>query len=399
LTKMKKCTAIWPLLALLLSAMTACGPNDSNKTEAAVSDVMPNKEAREDSLEMAKALQAQALIALSVTPDMETQPIQANNMDDAADDPAIWVHPTTPEKSLILGSNKRGGIAVYNLEGKELAYYPVGNMNNVDVLSGVVLDGRKVDLAGGSNRSRQSIDLFVINPDSSTLSPIGVRPFLTDTTLMDDVYGFCFYRNEATGRNYLFVNAKNGRVEQHEIVALKGGNLDLKLVRTIPFETQVEGMVADFELGHLYVGEEGRGVWKLSAQPDGGNAKKLIAGTSESNNPNIRYDVEGLDLYYAAKGGYLIVSSQGNFSYAVYDRMGDNRYLLSFKIVPNKTIDGVEETDGLALSHHALGKNYPSGIMVVQDGFNTQNDETIPQNFKLINWEKIKQMLDNALKN
>lgn len=396
---MKRYATFVLIMALLVTAMAACGPKSSDKPKNSVSDVKPNKEAREDSLEMAKALQAQAFISLSVTPDVETQPIQANNMDDAADDPAIWVHPTTPEKSLIIGSNKRGGIAVYSLEGKELAYYPVGNMNNVDVLSGVVLDGRKVDLAGGTNRSRQSIDLFVIHPDSLSLSPIGVRPFLADPTLMDDVYGFCFYRNKATGRNYLFVNAKNGRVEQHEIVAVKGGNLDLKLVRIVQFDTQVEGMVADFELDHLYVGEEGRGVWKLSALPDGGPAKNLIAGTSESNNSNIRYDVEGLDIYYAPKGGYLIVSSQGNFSYAVYDRMGDNPYLLSFKIVSSKTVDGVEETDGLALTHQYLGKSYPAGMMVVQDGFNIQNEETIPQNFKLINWEKIKQILDKARKN
>ena len=44
---------------------------------------------------------------------------------DAADDPAIWVHPTDTSKSLILGTNKDVGVYVYGLDGSEKQRLPV----------------------------------------------------------------------------------------------------------------------------------------------------------------------------------------------------------------------------------------------------------------------------------
>src|SRR5690242_4294670 len=42
-------------------------------------------------------------------------------------------------------------------------------------------------------------------------------------------------------------------------------------------------------------------------------------------------DVEGLDVYYGRDGkGFLIVSSQGNFSYALFDREAPHAYLFFF---------------------------------------------------------------------
>jgi 3-phytase len=41
-------------------------------------------------------------------------------MGDAADDPAIWVHPVDPALSLVLGTDKKGGLNVFDLEGKRL---------------------------------------------------------------------------------------------------------------------------------------------------------------------------------------------------------------------------------------------------------------------------------------
>ena len=68
--------------------------------------------------------------------DVETYPVDALSEMDAADDPSIWIHPADPSKSLILGTNKKGGISVYNLRGEEIHYYRVGNANNVDVRYG-----------------------------------------------------------------------------------------------------------------------------------------------------------------------------------------------------------------------------------------------------------------------
>ena len=70
---------------------------------------------------------------------------------DAADDPAVWIHPRDPGLSLVLGTDKQGGLHSYNMDGSEqqvVADAP--RPNNVDVLYGFKLEGRTVDLAVAS---------------------------------------------------------------------------------------------------------------------------------------------------------------------------------------------------------------------------------------------------------
>lgn len=50
---------------------------------------------------------ARPVVQGSVTATVETDPVPHDG--DAADDPAIWVHPTDPGRSVILGTDKRGG--------------------------------------------------------------------------------------------------------------------------------------------------------------------------------------------------------------------------------------------------------------------------------------------------
>ena len=45
---------------------------------------------------------------------------------DSADDPEIWIHPNELSKSRIIGTNKKGGLIVYDLQGKQQQLYPVG---------------------------------------------------------------------------------------------------------------------------------------------------------------------------------------------------------------------------------------------------------------------------------
>jgi 3-phytase len=53
-------------------------------------------------------------------------------------------------------------------------------------------------------------------------------------------------------------------------------------------------------------------------------------------------------------------------------------------------IDGVSETDGLAVTQRPL-PGYPRGILVVQDGRNRAPAE--PQNFKIVDWRAIEALL------
>jgi 3-phytase len=95
-------------------------------------------------------------------------------------------------------------------------------------------------------------------------------------------------------------------------------------------------------------------------------------------------------LYYGKDGkGYLIASSQGNSSYAIYERQSDNAYISNFTISASPTIDGTSVTDGIDVLGHGLGKNFPHGIFVVQDDENLQNGKKLNQNFKMVPWEQI----------
>ena len=73
-----------------------------------------------------------SLLYKEVTANVETEPVFAG--DDAADDMCVLENKTDPDKSLIISSDKKYGIIVYNLEGKKLYNYPVGRVNNVDII-------------------------------------------------------------------------------------------------------------------------------------------------------------------------------------------------------------------------------------------------------------------------
>ena len=373
-------------LSLLLLLTLACtAPHPSEAVDASVT------EAREDSLALAAAYAGQARIERSVTAAVETAVARATNLEDAADDPAIWIHPTDPARSLVFGSNKTSGLAAYNLAGEEVAYYEIGNVNNVDILPGVLLGGERITLLGASNRTHQAVDLYRVDEETGALTNVADGILAVDSAKVDDIYGFCLAR--AGERVYAIANGKNGMLQQYELEE-RGGSFRLRLVREHRFPSQTEGMVADNELGWLYVGEEAAGIWKLPLEPgDSGDAPIAIGEVQDIqllkdrvNNPeSLVADVEGLTLYKRADGGgYLVASMQGNFSYALFDRAGDNAYRGSFKITGD-AVDGVEETDGLEVVSTAL-PGFPGGLLVVQDGFNFDGDSLRPQNFKYVDF-------------
>jgi len=328
----------------------------------------------------------------SVTADFETDPVHAISSDDAADDPAIWVNFKNPNESMVLGTNKKAGIYLYSLQGKELFFIKTGRINNVDLRYDFDLNGKMVDIAVGSNRTDNSISIFVIDGEQKTLIPVHKRVLKSEVT---EVYGICLYHKLKTNQFYVIVNGKEGELEQWKLVTTSDNKIDGEIVRKVTLNSQPEGMVADDELEFLYIGEEDKGIWKMSANPDGGNDKKLIVNSNESN-PAIKYDIEGLALFYKPDGqGYLIASSQGNNSYAIFERAGENKYLINFSVKSGK-VDGSEETDGLDVTHYALNEKFPAGLLVVQDGYNFDGDTKKSQNFKLVDWRKIAGILDSS---
>ncbi|WP_206377112.1 phytase [Sphingomonas sp. G-3-2-10] len=314
---------------------------------------------------------------------VETAPVETGG--DAADDPAIWIDRNDPSRSVIIATQKQSGLYVYDLSGKELQFLPDGRMNNVDLREGFKLGGKPVTLVTSSNRTTKGISIYTLDPATRMLTNVadGIQP-----TGFDDPYGLCMYRSARSGKTYVFVNQGDGKMRQWELIATPAGKVRVKLMRDLPFATQVEGCVADDDTGMLYVGEEDVGIWRQGAEPRGGPARTMLAAVKD--NPALKDDMEGIGLYRLdAKRGYLIVSSQGNDSYAVFRREGNNDYVGSFFVGANaaKGIDGISETDGLEVTSMSAGGEFSSGMMVAQDGRNVSPPEH--QNFKLVPWSVI----------
>ncbi len=312
-----------------------------------------------------------------VSATVETTPIQKAG--DSADDPAIWVNPHDPAQSLVIGTNKKGGLVVYDLSGKELQYLKDGRMNNVDVRSGFRLGTETVALVTAGNRSNNSIAIYVIDPTTRRLKSVAARKIQTHT-----VYGSCMYRSARTGKFYYILTCKDGLVEQYELLDAGKGKVDARLVRRFDIGTVAEGCVADDEPGYLYISEEDVGLWKYGAEPNAGTARTLV-DTSDGSG-HLVADVEGVTLACGPDGsGYLIASSQGNNTYVMYRRDGQNAYVKTFRIVAGNGIDETSETDGIDVSTANLGPRFPHGVFVAQDGTNDQGN----QNFKFVPWQLI----------
>lgn len=327
----------------------------------------------------------------TVEASVETDPMDTSG--DSADDPAVWVHPVNPAKSLVIGTNKKAGLVVFNLDGKEIQFVQSGRVNNVDVRYGFDLNGRSVDIVAASNRSFNSISVYMVDPDSLRITNIAAR---TIRTGLDEVYGFCLYKSPLSGKTFAIINSKDGDLEQWELFATNESKIDARLVRKLSVGSQTEGCVADDELGYLYVGEETFGIWKYYADPDRGNDRKLIADTTSTY---MIPDIEGLSIYYATNGGgYLLASVQGDNAYAVFERGGKNNFLGCFRIVDGDHTDAVEETDGIDVINMALNEGFPNGFFIAQDGYNKINGVDTTQNFKMVPWERVANSFEKPLK-
>ncbi len=316
-----------------------------------------------------------------VSATVETKPVLASG--DAADDPAIWIHPNNPAKSTIIGTQKQGGLGIYDLTGEEIQFLADGNMNNVDIRYNFPLGDENVAIVAASNRSNDSIALYKVDPKTRKLENVAARTISVSTKA---VYGICMYHSQISGKYYVFINDKSGAVEQWEIFEKDdSGKIDASLTRQFEVNSQVEGCVADDELGHFYLGEERVGIWKFNAEPNGKEGYLI-----DTTKGNLTSEVEGLALYYINKTeGYLIASNQGNNTFTVHNRAGDNEYIGRFSIIANEVlgIDAVEDTDGIEVINVPLGNAFPYGVFIAQDGKNANPDET--QNFKLVPWENI----------
>ena len=305
---------------------------------------------------------------------------------DAADDPAIWYNASHPSNSRVLGTDKQGGLVVYDLHGKMLQYLDVGRLNNVDLRHGFQLGAEKIDLAIATNRDHNSLQLFAIN-SKGKVSNLG--ELATDLT---DIYGFCMYQDR-TGEIYAIPNDKDGTFVQYHIQAPQK-KLSATEVQRFAVESQPEGCVVDDATGRAFIGEERNAVWMKDLNTPNSALEKVISAGDV-----LHADIEGMGIYHNQNQAaqYLIISSQGNDSYVVIDSTAPYQVHGAFRVGINteKSIDAVSETDGLEVSSKNFGGvngMWKQGMLVVQDGRKRMPEGN--QNFKYVSWQKIAEALN-----
>ena len=317
----------------------------------------------------------------------ETKPVGTSNAD-AADDPAIWRNAANPAASLILGTDKKAGLYVYDLDGRVRDFSPAGALNNVDLREVRRADGSGMILVAASDRTdvaEPRIALFSLDGASGKLTVLGAPAFLPVGHAPAEAYGFCMGGPLAAGelaRTYVVM--KDGTVAESRLVE-RGGAIVPEHLRDVKFATQSEGCAVDDAARTLYVAEEDVGIWKVPL------AAGALAGQSFARvgaQDGLVDDVEGLAIARASGGkAWLVASSQGDNAYALFD-LGTGKPAGRFRI-DGGAIDGTSDTDGIEVVLGDFGERYPEGLFVAQDGDNAPG----AQNFKLLSWQSIRQAL------
>ena len=322
---------------------------------------------------------------IPVLPIVETGP--SHHAGDTADDVAIWIHPTDPSRSLVIGNDKFGGLMVWGLDGVELQYVEGTNYTNLDIrynfpLAGSFSTGEPhatVALIAVGDEPGRQIDFFKVNPATRGLEPAGS----VDMTI--GPYGSCMYRSAVSGTYYSFVTARSGVMHQMELRDGGAGLVAGLRVRQFDVGTQSEGCVADDILGYYYVGEEEVGIWKYGAEPLAGSARTQVDTTGPGG--NLSADVEGMSIYYAGPStGYLLASSQGNSTIVVYAREGLNALVGKFSVGASGTIDAVTESDGIDVANFPLPGGFELGLVAVHDAM---NEGATASNIKFVPWASV----------
>lgn len=308
----------------------------------------------------------------SVTAVAETVPVKSS--DDAADDPAIWINRLESTRSLILGTDKQAGLYAYDLTGAIKQFLPTGRLNNVDLRQGISLGDWQGDLAVASNRSNNSVTVFEIAADGQ-ISELG-----SFASLLDEPYGICM--GTLAGQLMVTVTHKTGDA----IFYVLSSPTIVKQTYRMKFETQLEGCVFDEPTNQVFIGEEETGIW--SAMFAEGSISTPEAVDTIGGPSGLVADVEGLSIYRRKDKAYLVASSQGDNSYALYTLAG-RKFIGRFRVAPSQ-FDGTEETDGLAASGEYISDQFPNGLLVIQDGIRPGGAF---QNFKLVDWRDVEDVI------
>jgi 3-phytase len=280
-------------------------------------------------------------------------------------------------------SSDVGGLHVYDLAGSQLFKVAHGSrIVGVDVRDGFPLGGDTVPLVAVTNTTSNTVDFFKIDPATRAFTKVGaVRPSVSGLS------GVCMYQSPVTAKFYAFATTSSNGTGVAQQLELSGstGAVATKVVRTFTVGTQIEACAADDGLAHFYVSEKNVGLlWKYGAEPSAGTTRVLVDNT-EAQGGHLVADVEGIEIWYGPSGnGWLLVSSQGESTFAVYSREGTNTYRGEFDVTASGAIDDTEVTDGIDVTSASLPPPFEGGLFVAHD-----HSGAPASNVKYVKWSDI----------
>lgn len=308
---------------------------------------------------------------ITLSPRIVTQPLPTD-----ADDPAIWVHPAQPERSLILGTNKarapQGAVGVYNLQGRLVQLVShLDQPNNIDVAYGFRLGNRKIDIAVATERYASRLRIFRIDPDRLRLEDItdlpNARVFTEAEGEAAMPMGVALYTHPTRREIFAIVSRKTGPTEgylhQYRLVAGRNGRVGVQFVRAFgrfSGKEEIEAIAVDSPLGYVYYADEAVGIRKYYADPTHPRAAQEIALFAT----HFQGDQEGIAVYAPEESaGWLLCVEQlpDNSLWYLYPRFGRQQEPIA--VVES----GADETDGLDACAQPMGRAFPAGVIVAMN--------------------------------
>jgi 3-phytase len=286
------------------------------------------------------------------------------------DDPAIWINPADPMKSLIIGTDKDsdGALYVFDLDGKIIQEKTARNLkrpNNVDVEYGLTLGGKQVDIAVATEREANKIRIFSL-PDMKPIDNGGIEVFAGEAERAP--MGIALYKRQKDGAVFAIVSRKSGPKEGYlwQYLLQDDGKGVVKGTKARAFgaysgKKEIESVAVDDKLGYVYYSDEQVGVRKYHADPEAPEASKELAMISVAG---YLEDNEGISIYEVNDGtGYILVSDQSANKFHIYKREGEPGNPNEHKEV--KVVDvSTTNSDGSDVTNVPLGPKYPAGLFV-----------------------------------
>jgi 3-phytase len=313
------------------------------------------------------------------------------------DDPAVWVNPSNPAESRILGTNKvaapAGALVVFSLAGKALQTIDgLDRPNNVDVEYGLPLGGARVDIAVATERLKRRLKVYKIDPATGVLADVGtnggIPVFDGREGEAGAPMGISLYRRPRDGAIFAIVSPKtgprNGYLCQYRLEDDGSGQVKGTKVREFGYfsgTAEIEAVAVDDALGYVYYADEGDGIHKWHADPDHPEAAKELAHFGKTG---FQADREGIAVYALPDGtGYILCTDQTAASsrYRIFRREGSPGSPHDHSEVVKIVTGGADSTDGIEAVSASLGPQFPSGFLVAMN--------SVGKNFLLFRWEDV----------